>query len=643
MKLDRVIRIVTSVLALFLIMLIVSATQVVAADGNISVSPTRGEVGDEIEIRGHGFNISDYVYLFFSRYDADEGDDISELDAYEYLGRDRTGYLGSSEEGSFEMTVKVPDELTDGEKRETVGFGIYYVYVSYDDEGDDIVDSDKFRITGIELKTLQGKVGDEIEIIGGGFSSRDDIEIIYDGDRVDVESGDTETNRDGEFRSWIIIPAGTAGKHDIQVEVNGDESEVEFTVVPVVTFTPTSGNVGDEVTVSGTGFGNNKELTVYFNNVPMTLTSGATWSGASGSFNNLRIKVPPHGEGIYDVMVKDSANNSVTGETKFAIAGTVNMSPTSGNVGTIITISGTGFAAGSAVTVKYDDKQIATTTVQSDGAFSTEFTAPLSKGGGHTVDISGTLSRQFTFAMESNPPPVPAPSLPLDGVESKPEVSFDWQDVTDPSLPVTYMLQVGSNPSYTSVVLEKKGLFNSEYTLTREEKLPAVKKEAPYYWRVKAVDDASNESEWSTPRSFYVPAPPVPELLLPEADSKAKAQVHFDWEDVSSLSPPVTYGLQVAADEDFSSIVLQKKGLSESEYTLTGDEKLASVNKEAPYYWRVKAIDSAGNESDWSTPSPFYVGFVFELRGWILYALVTIGGLILLFIVFWLGRRTASS
>ncbi|MFC1971103.1 IPT/TIG domain-containing protein [Chloroflexota bacterium] len=643
MKHNKILRIVTSLMALFLLMLTVPATPVLAQGGSISVSPSRGEVSDEIDIDGSGFHPSDYVYVFFSSYEADEGDDMEDLEAYEYLGRDRTGSLGSADEGEFEMSVDVPDELTDGEKDETVGFGIYYIYVSYDDEGDNIVDSDEFRIPGVELDLTQGNVGNEVEITGIGFSSRDYIEVFYDGDEIDIESGDTETNRDGEFTSDIIIPVSAVGDHDIQVEVDRYEAEVEFTVLPAVTFTPTSGKVGDQVTVSGTGFDTNKDLTVYFNNVPTTLTSGTAWSDANGSFDNLRFEVPPQGAGIYDMKVRDSANNSATATTKFAIAGTVNMSPTSGNVGTRITASGTGFATGSTVTVKYDNKQIATTTVQSDGAFSTEFAAPASKGGTHNVTVSGTMTKQFTFTMESTPPPIPLPALPVDASETKPAASFDWRDVTDPSLPITYVLQVGSNQSFTSIVLEKNGLSASDYILTKDERLPAVKKDNPYYWRVKAVDSASNESDWSTPLSFYVPAPPVPELFLPETDSKAKAQVRFDWADVSSLSPPITYNLQLAADKAFTSILFEKEELVDSEYALADDEQLPTVKKENSYYWRVKAVDSAGNESEWSTQRSFYVGFVFELAGWVLYTLMAIGGLILLFIVFLLGRRTAYS
>jgi hypothetical protein len=187
-------------------------------------------------------------------------------------------------------------------------------------------------------------------------------------------------------------------------------------------------------------------------------------------------------------------------------------------------------------------------------------------------------------------------------------------------------------------VLEKK-LTGSEYTLTREEKLAAVKRESPYYWSVKAIDGAANESEWSAPGSFYVAAPPAPALLLPEMDSKADAEVYFDWEDVTDLSPPITYHLQVAVDQNFASMVLEKTGLTKSEYTVSQEEKLAAVKKEVPYHWRVRAIDSADNEGEWSVPGSFYVGFVFP--SWAIYALIGFAALAIGFLAFLLGRRTA--
>ncbi|GAH79878.1 unnamed protein product, partial [marine sediment metagenome] len=69
-------------------------------------------------------------------------------------------------------------------------------------------------------------------------------------------------------------------------------------------------------------------------------------------------------------------------------------------------------------------------------------------------------------------------------------------------------------------------------------------------------------------------------------------------------------------------------------------EKLDPTKKEEPYYWRVKAIDSASNESQWSAPGSFYVGG-FLWPGRIIYlwwALSVVGAV---FFGYWLGKRRA--
>ena len=137
-------------------------------------------------------------------------------------------------------------------------------------------------------------------------------------------------------------------------------------------------------------------------------------------------------------------------------------------------------------------------------------------------------------------------------------------------------------------------------------------------------------------------APPTPSLLLPVDAFEAEAKTNFDWEDIVDPSG-ATYTLQVAEDKNFNSMVLEKEGLTKSEYTITEQEKLSPTKKEAPYHWRVKAIDGASNGSEWSTPRSFYVGASFSMPSGVIYTLIVIGFLGLAFLAFWMGRRTAYS
>ena len=74
---------------------------------------------------------------------------------------------------------------------------------------------------------------------------------------------------------------------------------------------------------------------------------------------------------------------------------------------------------------------------------------------------------------------------------------------------------------------------------------------------------------------------------------------------------------------------------------LTKEERLESTDKEAPYYWSVQAVDAADNASGWTAAQSFYVGFAFELTGWVLYLLMGLAGVVLLLVGILVGRRLA--
>ncbi len=128
-------------------------------------------------------------------------------------------------------------------------------------------------------------------------------------------------------------------------------------------------------------------------------------------------------------------------------------------------------------------------------------------------------------------------------------------------------------------------------------------------------------------------------MIEPTASAKADALAKLAWSPVSDPRG-VTYSLQIATENTtFAGIVLEKKGLTTAGYSLTDLEKLKSVSKNKPYYWRVKAIDNASNESSWSAPRSFYVGFV--MPPWALYAGIGVGALLIFIFGFWLGKKTA--
>jgi hypothetical protein len=101
----------------------------------------------------------------------------------------------------------------------------------------------------------------------------------------------------------------------------------------------------------------------------------------------------------------------------------------------------------------------------------------------------------------------------------------------------------------------------------------------------------------------------------------------------------VTYQLQVARDSSFTTPLIDKKDLTATEYTLLSTEKLENADAENPYFWRVRAVDEAGNEGAWTSPAEFYYGSSWPT--WLTWVLIGLGVLVLGILAFWIGRRIA--
>jgi len=504
-KYTKVFRVLILAVILSLLLIAIPAAPALAAE-DIDPSPSTGEVGDKIDITGDGFKTDlTRAYIYFSSQEWDVGDEIDEDVTVYALVKKRT----PDDTGHIDTYFYVPEELDDGDDYEEVVGGYYYIYVTYEDS--DLIEAiEDFTVRGIELNPDEGPVGTQVEINGVGFTRSRDIRYIkYGGEDLDDWEGDLETNIHGEFTSYIVIPENTAGEHTILVEDRSyKEASATFTVESEITISLTSGAAGDTVEVTGTGFGDTVEVSITFNGDDVVTDETDNYGNFTAAFD-----VPDVGVATYDIEAEDVDANKDTAEFTIVIATSVSISPVTtqaspGHVGMEMTVSGTGFIPEATITITYATEPIAVTTAtaDADGAFTATFKVPESESGEHIITASdGTSTMQVTFTMESEAPPIPAPLLPETDVKAESPVHFDWEGVDDPS-GVTYTLQIATDEDFTSasIVLEKEGLTDSEYTVTEEEKLEPTKEEAPYYWRVKAIDGASNESEWSDTGSFYI-------------------------------------------------------------------------------------------------------------------------------------------
>lgn len=436
--------------------------------GITTITPTSGTVGTTVTVNGNGFQASSSVEIFF--------DDIS---------RGTTTASATGVIPSFTFTVPA------GTKGAHTVKGV-------DSVGPSATRS--FTITPkITLAPDEGGVGDAVVITGTGFAADDTMDILFDNV---VQSGATASaDANGSFSATMTIPVASRGSHTIKArDDNFNSATATLTIGHNITATPSNNlKAGDTLTINGNGFDANKTMTITWNGAAIATSPATVTSSAAGVFT-ATVTIPGTSAGNYTVTVSDGVNSAtatvaVTLTTSISLA-TSQASP--GHVGTELTISGTGYTAGT-ITITDTTAAVTLATTTSDaGAFSVTFTIPEGTGGSHTITVSDAagIRYSFTFFMEEQAPAAPALTLPEEAAKAKQPVVFDWQDVTDDS-GVTYTFQLSTDAVFATLVLEQTGLTASEFTLTEAQELDSVSKDAPYHWRVKAVDGAGNESAWS--------------------------------------------------------------------------------------------------------------------------------------------------
>lgn len=125
-----------------------------------------------------------------------------------------------------------------------------------------------------------------------------------------------------------------------------------------------------------------------------------------------------------------------------------------------------------------------------------------------------------------------------------------------------------------------------------------------FWWQVRAVDKAGNIGEWSTPRKITIDniAPSAPTIIYPLEGSYFKSTpILNDWSDVTDLSGIAYYRIEYQYDDGhtFSGGPYRTTTISERNH-------VPGIWEEGGVKFRVRAIDNAGNEGEWSEWRHYY-------------------------------------
>jgi hypothetical protein len=470
----------------------------------------------------------------------------------------------------------------------------------------------------ITLAPASGTVGTYIQITGSGFAGRF-ANIHWDDQIILSKIPISET---GEITCNLKVPPACRGNHIIKITDDSNWTasigETTFTVFPSITILPHIGRTYTTVTIIGNGFAaSENEISITWDGTVLPTSAIAdnlgTWS------INFDVTETKKGE-YYIGAFSSSTDASEIGEHRFIIAPFAKVEPTSGPVGTEISIDGFGFRTGEdGITITWDGEIILCNIVGgADGSWNATLNTPPCTKGYHTIGVYGSSFTPKGIVPDTDFNVLTNIELhPASGNRGAKVIANGTGFANDETITL----------SFEEMTLDAKATTDNTGSFSVAFEVPQIRVKAN---KVKATGSTGNSAE-----TLFVAekvAPPTPTLLSPLQGAKLKIFdslgdvllepakyligiitfrnsrqedsgppiTTFDWSDISDEGK-VSYILQIDRGDDFASQVLLKENLVDSEYNLSRND----ISIKGIYYWRVKAVDDVGNESPWSKVHEF--------------------------------------
>ncbi len=331
---------------------------------SLILTPTAGQSGDTIAPRADGFRPYEGVSVYV--------DNVRVRDTN--AGGDGVIAPRASYEGGF----TIPIGLTPG-PHTVEALGV----------------SSGHAITGtlrvFALTTAPGRAPDgaPVAIGGAGFTPGETVAITLG--TAGAGTGSTTVDTSGSIIPMTLtVPAG-APSGALPVTATGSAGKAASTSIQVIAaglaVSPTTGQPGTTVTLSGDGYGPSDNVYFYQDGVFL----GNVNADQNGRFS-ASVSIPStYNPGAHSIMAfgLNSGHTLSTPFREYAIAA----SPYSGPAGSTLNVSGAGFSAGTPISLSFLG-QTATTTSGADGSITpTAFTVPAGRpAGAYPITASDALS-----------------------------------------------------------------------------------------------------------------------------------------------------------------------------------------------------------------------------------------------------------
>jgi hypothetical protein len=323
----------------------------------------------------------------------------------------------------------------------------------------------------------------------------------------------------------------------------------------------------------------------------MVLASGTNPKGSMSL--NVNFIVPEAKYGVnYVQLIRYGADDVLN--FQFSVKPSISVDPMSASPGGTVSISGKGFPAKDTGEVIFDGStpQIPFTT-DDLGSFTASFLVPKTLAGTHKFVANS--AKLFADSASANLAVEPFVNLTPENPEVGSDVTVSGDGFAAAS-PITIEYDGKAISSSTST--DDSGSFAYSFTVTESNQTEH---------KIVVTDKAGNTAKYGL-QTENTP-PPKPSIISPKERDQVfgfmgDQDVTFSWTPVSDPSG-VTYTIEVGENLEFFPL---KPGMKKTD--VTGTSTTITVPP-GTYFWRVKAVDGAGNEGEWQvSPNFFKVGVI---------------------------------
>ncbi len=490
--------------------------------------------------------------------------------------------------------------------------------------------------TSISLDPSSGKTGAQITITGDGFIGK--VATIYWDEKKLIQN--VPVSKSGEINYNFNVPPSSKGMHTVKVTDDSNWSNItassSFTVSPNISCEPPWGKINSRIYIFGYGFASN-EGGIRFTWEGNPLTKSPVQADKMGSWS-AQFDVPNTPKGEYIIRaLSDSTGPGEVPDYIFTVSPFCKSTPASGPVGTKITITGVGFRPGEdGITITWDGPIIDTNIVaEPNGSFSFVITVPPSTMGRHILGIYGSSFTPIGIVpdleFEVTPGIQLTPSNVINNKDLKIEGNgFNAEEIiaikydrlatgatatTDAKGNFSLTIKAPSRPGKVHTVEaagNKGGVAQASYT-SGSLPPPTLQLLSPgpgatIYGYTSVIDAISGV--FKSPGSLFGIGP------APQQSGPGTSIAVLSWAP-DEAQAGLKYSLQISRTQDFTSLSVQKDDIAGTSFNLLS----STLPNSGTYYWRVRAVNDAGDVGPWSnswrfdssSASPLVLAIIFTI------------------------------